>query len=96
MGVGLGELTGNASVDVVANEHRHAWPPELAANELVCLEATWMAWNGCVVITLHDVASKHCVLGNVDLASKEDESVLLVPFLLTLGQRTGTTRENGL
>ena len=81
MGVGLGELTDNAAVDVVANKHRHAWPPELATNELVRLEATWVAWNGRVVITLHNVASKRCVLGNVDLASKEDEPVLLVPFL---------------
>ena len=79
-------LAQSTAFDVFADEDRHAWPPELSADELLSFETTWVASDDRVVVHLDYIATEFEVVGDIDLATEEDKTVFVVPFLKILDE----------
>ena len=77
---GFGSSTEVASFDIVSDESSHVGPPVIAGNQLVSFPAARVSSDRGVMMELKDFPSEVFVVRDVDLSSKEDESLFLRPF----------------
>ena len=79
----LGALASFAAIHIHPGISLETWPPVVTCDELLCLVATWVASNGCVMVHANDVFAQLGVLGHIDPPLPGQEALILLPLDIT-------------